>query len=168
MSALPSIRTARDEDAPAVRAVHEAAFGRPQEADLVEALDAAGESVVSLVAVEGERVVGHVLLSRVHVGEAPLLALAPLGVLPGHKDSGIGRALVQASLDVARTTDFPAVVVLGSPSYYGKLGFEPARRLGLKCPWKVPREGWRAVRLPSWVDGELRGLVVYPEPWSAV
>jgi predicted N-acetyltransferase YhbS len=164
---LPSIRTAEASDAGAIRRVHLEAFGRPEEADLVDALVAAGEDVVSLVSVVDEAVVGHVLLSRVHVGEAPLLALAPLGVLPGHKSGGHGRALVRAALDVAQGTPFPAVVVLGSPSYYGKLGFEPARRLGLKCPWKVPRESWRAARLPAWVDGELRGTVRYPAAFDA-
>jgi predicted N-acetyltransferase YhbS len=166
-AALPSIRTATADDAPAIRCVHVEAFERDEEADLVEALVAAGEVVVSLVSVVEGAVVGHVLLSRVHVGEAALLALAPLGVLPGHKSGGHGRALVRAALDVARETDFPAVVVLGSPSYYGKLGFEPARRLGLRCPWKVPREAWRAARLPAWVDGELRGTVKYPAAFGA-
>lgn len=164
------IRGAGPGDAAAIRGVHTEAFGRPAEADLVEALVAEGLAEVSLVAeVDDGEVVGHVLLSRVHVGEEPLLALAPLGVLPGHKDAGHGRELVRASLAVAReTTDFPAVVVLGSPSYYGKLGFEPARRLGLKCPFKVPREAWRAARLPTWVDGQVKGTVRYPPPWNAV
>lgn len=162
------IRAAVPEDAAAIRRVHEAAFERTAEAELVEALVEHGFAEVSLVAeVDGE-VVGHVLLSRVSVGEEPLLALAPLGVLPGHKESGHGRELVRASLAVARETAFPAVVVLGSPAYYGKLGFEPARRLGLKSPWKAPREAWRAVRLPAWEDGALKGLVRYPDPWRAV
>ena len=161
------IRPAAAGDAPAIRRVHEAAFERPAEANLVEALDAAGASEISLVSEDDGEVVGPVLLSRVHVGETPLLALAPLGVLPGHKSAGHGRALVRAALDAARETTFPAVVVVGSPSYYGKLGFEPARRLGLRSPFKVPREAWRAARLPAWVDGELAGTVRYPPAFDA-
>ena len=161
------IRAADAADAAAIRRVHEAAFERAAEADLVDALVRSGEAVVSLVAeVDGE-VVGHILLSRVHVGEEALLALAPLGVLPGHKSAGHGRQLVRAALTVARETPYPAVVVVGSPAYYGKLGFEPARRLGLRCPFKVPREAWRAARLPAWVDGKLRGTVRYPAPFDA-
>lgn len=162
------IRPAGADDAAAIARVHTEAFERPAEAELVAALGAAGLSEVSLVAeVEGD-VIGHVLLSRVSVGEAALLALAPLGVLRGHASSGHGRALVRAALEAARATSFPAVVVVGSPAYYGKLGFEPARRLGLKCPFKVPRETWRAARLPSWVDGAIKGTVRYPPPWDAV
>jgi predicted N-acetyltransferase YhbS len=163
----PAIRAAVPDDAAAIRRIHEAAFERAEEADLVEALTHDGDAEVSLVSESGGEVVGHVLLSRVHVGEAPLLALAPLGVLPGHTSGGHGRALVRAALAVASETAFPAVVVLGSPAYYGKLGFEPARRLGLKCPWKVPREAWRAARLPAWVDGELKGTVRYPAAFDA-
>ena len=153
------IRAATPEDAAAIRRVHEEAFGRPDEADLVEAL--ADDWEISIVAdVEGE-VVGHVLVSRAHVGEVPLLALAPLGVLPGHREGGHGRTLVRAAVATARETAFPAIVVIGRPSYYAKLGFEPARRMGLKTTFKVARESWRAVRLPAW-DDTLRGTVRYP------
>jgi predicted N-acetyltransferase YhbS len=163
------IRAATPDDAGAIRGVHEAAFGRAAEADLVEALAAETEvSLVATVADDGE-VVGHVLLSRAFVGETPLLALAPLGVLPGHSDAGHGRSLVKAALEAARATAFPAVVVVGRPSYYAKLGFEPARRLGLKCPFKVPRESWRAARLPAWDDeAPLRGTVRYPPAFDGL
>ena len=162
------IRPAHADDAAAIARVHTEAFERPAEAELVAALDAGGYAEISLVAEADGDVVGHVLLSRVAVKETELLALAPLGVLPGHKSAGHGRALVRAALGAAVDTSFPAVVVVGSPSYYGKLGFEPARRLGLKCPFKVPRESWRAARLPSWVDGAVKGTVRYPPPWDAV
>jgi predicted N-acetyltransferase YhbS len=152
------IRAATAADAAAIRRVHEAAFERTAEADLVEALDA--ETVISIVAdVDGE-VVGHVLVSLAHAGETPILALAPLGVLPEHRGGGHGHALVRAAVATARATTFPAIVVIGRPAYYSKLGFEPARRLGLKAPFRVPRESWRAVRLPAF-GYDLRGTVRY-------
>ena len=159
------IRAARPEDAAAIRRVHEAAFDRVAEADLVEALEP--DIVMSLVAdVDGE-VVGSVVVSRAHVGETPVLALGPLGVLPDHRDGGHGRALVRAAVATARQTDYPVMVVVGRPAYYAKLGFEPARRLGLRCPFKVPRETWRAARLTAWSD-ELRGTVRYPAAFDAL
>jgi putative acetyltransferase len=143
-----------------------AAIGRAEEADLVEAL--APETEVSLVATEGDDVIGHVLLSRAHVGEGPVLALAPLGVLPAHQSSGIGRALTRAALDAARETDFPLVVVLGHPAYYAKLGFEPASRFRIRPPFPVdPPEAFRIARLPAYVEG-LRGTVRYPPAFGAV
>ena len=162
------IRAARPEDAAAIRRVHEEAFGRPAEADLVEALEAEGRTVMSLVAtIDDELVVGHVLVSLAHVGETAILALAPLGVLPEHREGGHGHALVRAAVATARETAFPVMVVIGSPAYYGKLGFEPARRLGLKPPFKIARETWRAVRLPAW-DDTLRGTVRYADAFRPV
>jgi predicted N-acetyltransferase YhbS len=159
------IRAAKAEDAAAIRRVHEAAFDRSAEADLVEALDA--DTVISIVAdVDGE-VVGHVLVSLAHVGDTPILALAPLGVLPDHRAGGHGHALVRAAVATARETAFPAMVVIGRPAYYAKLGFEPARRLGLKAPFKVPRESWRAARLPAFSD-EIRGTVRYAPAFGTV
>jgi putative acetyltransferase len=159
-AAGPVLRGARPEDAAAIRRVHEAAFGRAAEADLVEAL--ADEWEISIVLEVAGEIAGHVLLSRAHVGETPLLALAPLGVHPDHRDGGHGRTLVRAAVATARETDFPAIVVIGNPAYYAKLGFEPARRLGLKCPFRVRRESWRAHRLPAWRE-DLRGTVRYPD-----
>ena len=160
------VRAARPDDAAAIRRVHVAAFERSEEADLVEALKP--HIVMSLVSEdEAGEVVGNVVVSRAHVGETPILALAPLGVLPGHRDAGHGFALVRAAVATARETDYPVMVVIGRPAYYGKLGFEPARRLGLKTTFKVPREAWRAVRLPAW-DDALKGTVAYPDAFRAV
>ena len=86
-----------------------------------------------------------------------------LGHVVAHADL---RTLLVAS-GPPDTPDYPAMVVIGRPSYYGKLGFEPARRLGLKTTFKVPREAWRAVRLPAW-DGSLKGTVRYPDAFRAV
>lgn len=155
------IRAAQPADAAAIRAVHVAAFERTAEADLVDALEP--DIVMSLVAeAEDGTVVGNVVVSRAFVREVPILALAPLGVLPGHHEQGHGHALVRAAVATAKQTDFPVMVVLGNPAYYAKLGFEPARRLGLKAPFRVKRETWRAVRLTAW-DDTLKGTVRYPE-----
>ncbi|HEY7608385.1 MAG TPA: GNAT family N-acetyltransferase, partial [Alphaproteobacteria bacterium] len=61
------IRAEREADRTAIAAVHEAAFGRPAEARLVDALRNAGKATVSLVAVVDAGVVGHVLFSPVTI-----------------------------------------------------------------------------------------------------
>jgi putative acetyltransferase len=57
------IRPERRADEAGIRRVNEAAFGRPAEADLVDALRAAGAVIGSLVAEEEGEVVGHILFS---------------------------------------------------------------------------------------------------------
>ena len=54
------IRPERPEDIEAIRQVNEQAFGRADEANLVDALRTGGKAVLSLVGVEGDRIVGHI------------------------------------------------------------------------------------------------------------
>ena len=61
------IRGERPEDIAAIHEVHELAFGRPAEADLVDALRASRKATLSLVAVEDDRIVGHILFSPVTI-----------------------------------------------------------------------------------------------------
>src|SRR3989442_4663642 len=92
------IRAERAADVDAVRAVHAEAFGRPDEAVLVERLRERARPYLALVAVEGEDVVGHVVFAPVtlHCYQAPytITALAPLAVRPAWQRREIGSALV--------------------------------------------------------------------------
>jgi putative acetyltransferase len=57
------IRPERPDDIAAVRAINEAAFGHTSEADIVDSLRRECPDTVSLVAVEGARVLGHIFFS---------------------------------------------------------------------------------------------------------
>lgn len=57
------IRPERADDEAGIRRVNEAAFGRPDEAALVDALRGSGAVICSLVAEEGGEIVGHILFS---------------------------------------------------------------------------------------------------------
>ena len=52
-----------------IRAINQAAFGRPDEADLVDKLRADGNALLSLVAELDAGLVGHVLFSRMWITE---------------------------------------------------------------------------------------------------
>ena len=53
-----------------MRRVNELAFGRPTEADLVDQLGAACAEALSLVTVEGETVIGHILFTSASIESA--------------------------------------------------------------------------------------------------
>jgi putative acetyltransferase len=118
------IRAEYTNDNVAIRKVVRTAFGQPAEAVLVEQLRADGDSIISLVAVDNDQVIGHVLLSKMR---APFkaLALAPVSVVPRWQRSGIGSALIMESLSRVRQESWDAVFVLGDPSFYGRFGFDP-------------------------------------------
>lgn len=166
-----TIRPERPDDHPAVRRVIERAFGVDGgEADLVDALRAAGAHVpdLCLVALAGDELVGHVFYSRAQLASGDeVLALAPMAVLPSFQRRGIGSRLLGASLQRARATEFALVVVVGHPEYYPRFGFEPAGPHGVEAPWDVPPEAWMLLRLPAYRP-QARGLVRYPPAFGAV
>lgn len=130
----------RDEhatDADAIGEVVAEAFGRDDEARLVERLRTDGDAIVSVVAEEGDRIVGHVLLSRM---DAPFraLGLAPLSVLPKFERRGIGAELVRAAVERARALGWDAIFVLGDPKYYGRFGFRADLAAGFASLYAGP------------------------------
>lgn len=181
MSGPMIVREALPEDAAAVLDVHRAAFGGEEEAGLVEALlgDPTAQPVVSLLAEDGGRVVGHVLLTTATLegpesGSLRVMLLAPLAVAPDRQGRGVGGALVRASLERARCAGAGLVFVLGHPGYYGRFGFAPAGWEGLEAPYPVPdadADAWMVRELDEGLLAGARGrlraadALMRPELW---
>lgn len=127
-----TIRDEQPRDVAGIFAMHAAAFPTDAEARLVDALRANGHATISLVAVDDERVVGHVLLSPVIVvdlnNQALVrgLGLAPVAVEAAYRRQGIAARLIEQALALAIAQSQPFVVVLGEPAYYQRFGFLPA------------------------------------------
>lgn len=120
------------------------------------------------MALEDDQVVGHVMFSRARLDTGvPLLALAPMAVLPDRQREGIGSELAREGLKRARRLDFAAVVVVGHAEYYPRFGFEPARPRGIEAPFAVPDEVWMVHLLPGY-DPAARGQVVYPPAFDGL
>jgi putative acetyltransferase len=174
-------------DAAAIRAVTAAAFAgpaglagpakpaEPVEAALVDDLraDPAWLPALSLVALSpaaaghGGDVVGHVVCTRGHVGQAPVLALGPLSVHPDSQGRGVGSALMHAVLGAADALGEPLVALLGSPDYYGRFGFRLSGEYGIA----PPQPQWRPhfqVRVLTAYQPRVRGAFAYPSPFDRV
>ncbi len=127
------IRVALPGDHAAIDAIVRAAFGRADEAVLVDRLRVDEDVIFELVAVEDGEVVGHVLYSRLRVDLYDLYAsLGPLAVDPAHQRRGMGSALVRASLEIAREFGCHGVLLLGAPAYYGRFGFSSSATAQVK------------------------------------
>lgn len=131
------IRAEAPQDAEAVAEVIESAFGQLDEARLVADLQKDDHAVISLVALVGERIIGHILFSPM-TGPFPALGLAPLSVAPPSQAKGVGSALVHAGLEAARRGDWRAVFVLGDPAYYRRFGFSAELAQGFASPYAGP------------------------------
>jgi len=163
---MPRVRPESPGDLAAVREVNSRAFDGAVEADLVDALRAAGAAPVSLVAEVDGAVVGHILFSPMTFEDAPafrgrVVALGPMAVLPGHQRRGIGGALVEAGLAACTATGATAVFVLGHPEYYPRFGFVPAEDFGLRSVYDVPHGVFMARELVPGALADARGLVRY-------
>lgn len=151
------IRDEEQKDWAAVHAVNASAFETPAEADLVDALREQAHPVVSLVALEGGTIVGHIMFSPVSLSGHPglkIMGLAPMAVVPEQQRKGIGSVLVRAGLERCKHLGFGAVVVLGHSEYYPRFGFSPSARFGIKCEYEVPEDVFMVFEL---LPGYLRG-----------
>jgi len=175
------IRRELSDDIEAIRTVTAAAFrgvhhsappvepgGDPGEATLVSWLrdDPGWVAELSLVAVEDERIVGHVVATRAHVDDQPALGLGPLSVLPHRQRAGVGTALMHAVLGAADALGEPLVALLGDPAYYGRFGFVPAQSIGVVAPDSSWGDSFQ-VRTLTRYQG-LTGRFRYADPFEAV
>jgi putative acetyltransferase len=133
------IRCENTGDRSTVRSINEAAFGRQDEADLVERLWSQGVVLASLVAEVRRQVVGHILFSRMSIDTArasiPAVALAPMAVLPEYQRQAIGGQLIRGGLDLLCGQGEQIVLVLGHPNYYPRFGFSAEMARCLESPF---------------------------------
>jgi len=173
------VRREQPADHVAVRALHLAAFAvdpvtgarrAPRdvpEARLVDELreDAGFLPHLSLVALEQDVVVGHVIATRGWLEPlgSPALGLGPVGVRPDVQGRGVGTVLVHALLAVAEACEERVVALLGSPGYYRRFGFVPSTELGITPPDPTWGEHFQARRLTG---RPVQGTFRYANPFT--
>lgn len=162
-----SLTPERPADADAIEALLDAAFGagRLAKTSYRYREGVAPVAGLSLVAREGDRLVGSIRYWPVRIGQAgtPALLLGPLAIAPDRQGTGIGRALMGATLEMAARTGHRLVLLVGDLPYYRRFGFEPAAPRGLVMPGEKPdRLLYRALAAKA-LDGVAGALL----PWDA-
>ena len=64
--------------------------------------------------------------------DIPVLTMGPIGILPELKRQGYGKKLLDHSLEQAAAMGFGAVLFEGNIGFYGKSGFDYARKFGIR------------------------------------
>lgn len=161
------IRQERADNRHAVFQVVKEAFSHAERSDgneqkLVKALRASPSFIpeLSLVAVADGKIVGHILFTKITIGEYIELALAPLSVLPPYQRRGIGLALIREGHRIAKQLGYDYSVVLGSPAYYPRAGYLPASLYGIESPFEVRDEYFMAFKLRDDAP-QVKGVVKY-------
>jgi putative acetyltransferase len=165
------IRPEAEKDKTAIQEINQSAFETSAESTLVDILREQANPIISLIAVEDEKVVGHIMFSPITLGgsvDLKIMGLAPMAVLPEYQRKGIGSALVQTGLDECKSLGFGGVVVLGHVNYYTRFGFIPSTQFGINCEYDVPEEAFMVIELqPSYLAGAT-GQVKYHSAFSNV
>jgi len=91
---------------------------------------------LDLVALVDNEVVGHIISTKakvvdVHNTEYEILCVGPLSVLPTFQKKGIGSALMNHSILVAKKLGFTGMILFGNPDYYHRFGFRNAQEYGI-------------------------------------
>ncbi|MBT3362642.1 MAG: N-acetyltransferase [Chloroflexi bacterium] len=153
------IRSENPSDITAIRYVNEQAFETNAEAVLVDRLRDKGVVTLSLVALEGDSIVGHILFTPVTIeadhAKYEAITLAPIAVMPARQRKGIGAGLIKYAFEQCRRLGHNVVVLIGHPEYYPRFGFVPAKPKGLTSEFEVPDEAWMVVEL---IDNALDGI----------
>jgi putative acetyltransferase len=130
------VRPATPADHAAIRRVIAAAFDGEDPSTIVDGVRAEGAALVELVEELDGEIAGHVLFSRMTTTPARFIAaLGPLAVRPDLQNRGIGQLLSRAGIEAVRALGAEAVVVLGHPTYYPRLGFSRALGEPLVSPF---------------------------------
>ncbi len=162
-----AIRPSEAADRDALARLYPAAFPDEDLWPLVDQLLELGDSVLSLVAVGGEELLGHVLFTRCTVedGGEPASLLGPAAVAPAAQRRGAGGALIGEGLKRLKDKGVRQVCVLGDPGYYCRFGF--VRADDVSPPYPLPdtwREAWQSIDLSA-AAAPIRGRLSVPAPW---
>ena len=149
-----TIRTEQQADYDSVYQVVKNAFKTAEQSDgneqnLVNVLRQSSAFIpeLSLVAEIKEKIVGHILFTKLQIDGHTALALAPLSVLPQYQRKGIGTSLILEGHKIAQTLGYSYSVVLGSEKYYPRIGYLPAEIFGIQPCFELPSKNFMAYKL---------------------
>jgi predicted N-acetyltransferase YhbS len=115
---------------------------------------------LSLVAVDGRRLVGTVRLWNIVAGPGcEALLLGPLAVDPDCRNRGIGATLMRRAIARARLAGHAAILLVGDLAYYGRFGFSAASTGALWMPGRYERDRLLALELKPGALAGARGLI---------
>lgn len=172
-----TIRLLEEDDVKTVHELLKTAFANVPESDqsepdLVRRLrdDPAYLPDLELVAESDDKVVGHILLTRVHIGHGgatkEALTLAPVSVLPALQGRGIGAALIREAHRRATEAGYKLIVLVGHPGYYPRFDYQKASDYGIHVSFPAPDEAVMVHELVPDALDEYVGTIHFAEAFG--
>ncbi|GAB5456969.1 MAG: N-acetyltransferase [Henriciella sp.] len=158
------IRPATAEDAETITDLTDAAFGTPEEAQIITQLAVDGDSLASLVAHNDREILGHIQFFKVWVdGEDTACGLGPVSARPDAQRRGIGAGLIRFGLTLMEGAGRSHCFLLGHKDYYPRFGFSADLAAQFSGPWSGPN--FMAKSLAP--NGPSQGELTYPAAFGA-
>ena len=166
MSDAIEVRISAPDDNAAIEALYPLAFPDEDLVPLVRELLAEPNSVLSLVAIRQDALVGHVAFTACGIAgrKDKAALLGPLAVSPSQQGQGTGSELVRTGLRTLEHAGVNEVYVLGDPEYYKRFGFQP--NTAVKPPYRLPEEWRDAWQSLSLAGTSLDGKLTVPPLWQ--
>lgn len=114
-----------------------------------------------LVACLGKAVIASIRTTEIAVGgKTGAVLLGPIAVDSEHRSLGLGKKLISAALEAARTGGAHLIILVGDHPYYGRFGFKPVPMGQITFPGPVDPRRILAYELTTDALIGYRGLVV--------
>jgi putative acetyltransferase len=162
------IRNETKSDIKAISEITKAAFAtlavsNQTESFIIDALRDANVLTISLVAVSGKEVVGHIAFSPVTVsdGSPGWYGLGPISVLPELQKQGIGKSLMSEGLSKLKSLGAKGCILVGDPGFYERFGFRSPPDMVIEG---VPQEYVLAF---PFTESKASGTVAFHEGFAA-
>lgn len=142
--------------------VHRLAFGEAEGQEIAKLaarfLDHPDTIPVSVK--RGGQIAGNVLFTPFIFQDSPdtkCCLLAPCGVPPVFQGQGVGKELMETSIEHLKSIGMDAVFVLGVPAFYPRFGFVPTDKQTPYPDLLTAPEAWMALELTTGTIGKLSG-----------
>ncbi|MDV0440961.1 hypothetical protein McpAg1_01400 [Methanocorpusculaceae archaeon Ag1] len=129
----------------------------------------AGENYIpdlALVAEADGKIIGHVMFTKLRITggtrEHTVLILAPIAVVKEFRGQGVGSTLIREGFVRAKALGYDAVILVGSPLYYGRFGFTELAGFGIRHSEDFPSMYVLGVELRPGALAGINGYVEFP------
>lgn len=149
-----------DSDTGTIIHIHRQAFGEVEGEEIAQLAKAFLEQTetISVNAKRDGKIVGNVLFTPFVFQDHPdakCYLLAPCGVLPEYQGHGVGKELMESSIEHLKSIRTDAVFVLGVPTFYPRYGYVQTDKQTPYPDLLTMPESWMALELTA---GTLRRL----------
>ena len=90
------------------------------------------------VVIEDKKIIANIIYTKMYNENGEMLndviAFGPISVDPKYQGRGIGKKLIEVSLERAKELGYKAVLITGNDKFYKPLGFEAAYKYGITLP----------------------------------